>query len=139
LQTANSGNHFAVFTCHILTINNSLFDGAKMNNNHTVKNIRSLDNHQQVDLLSVTPNCSRLEDSSTSRKRAMIALSLVLTAAVGCVGLVIGSGAVEASSLPAFTVSNALAAKQDAGVAGIATISVALIFCAALAIVSKKP
>ena len=109
-----------------------------MNNNYTAKNIRSLDNQQQVDLLSATPSQSKLQDSKASRKRALIALSLVLTAAVGCVGLVIGSGAVEAASLPAFTVSNALAAKQDAGVAGIATISVALIFCAAVAIMSKK-
>jgi len=109
-----------------------------MNNKHSTKNIRSLDNQQQIDPLNVTPSYSKLQDSKASRRRALIALSLFLTVAVGCVGLIIGSSGVEAASLPAFTVSNALAAKQDAGVAGIATISVALIFCAALAIVSKK-
>jgi len=93
---------------------------------------------RQVKLVSATPNRSTLTQDKISRKRAMAALSFALMAAVGCIALVIGSSVVEASSLPAFTVSSALAAKQDAGIAGVATISLTLIAFAALALVFKK-
>ncbi len=74
----------------------------------------------------------------TIRKRALIALSFALTFALGCIVLVIGSGATEAAGLPTFTVANALTAKQDASIAGIATASLAFIAIGALAVFSGK-
>lgn len=79
-----------------------------------------------------------LKKGKEDRKRALIVLSCALTIAVGAIALVIGTSASEAANLPIFTAANALSAKQDAGVAGIATASLAIIAFGALALFSSK-
>jgi len=101
-------------------------------------NMKRPANNQQIDLVSASPSHSMMMKDKASRKLAMVALSCALTIAVGCIAVVIGTSAVEAGSLPTFTVANALSAKQDTGIAGIATASVALMAFAALALVSGK-
>ena len=74
-----------------------------------------------VDLVNTTPNPEKMNKRKSHRKFALATVSFALIAAVGCIALVIGSNTVEAANLPVFTAANALSAKQDAGVAGIAT------------------
>ena len=83
-------------------------------------------------------NPEKMNKRKSHRKFALATVSFALIAAVGCIALVIGSNTVEAANLPVFTAANALSAKQDAGVAGIATASVVFAAVAALAVFSAK-
>lgn len=91
-----------------------------------------------VDLVNTTPNPEKMSQRKSHRKFALATVSFALIAAVGCIALVIGSSTAEAAHLPVFTAANALSAKQDAGVAGIATASVVFAAVAALAVFSAK-
>jgi len=92
-----------------------------------------------VDLVNTTPNPEKMNKRKSHRKFALATVSFALIAAVGCIALVIDSSTAEAAaSLPVFTAANALSAKQDAGVAGIATASVVFAAVAALAVFSAK-
>jgi len=88
--------------------------------------------------LPATPTCAELKMGKASRKRTLAALSLALLLALGFIALIIGSSTSQAAAIPAFTPAHALAAKQDAGVAGMATISLAIIAFGALAVFSTR-
>ena len=91
-----------------------------------------------IHLVNTTPDPAQLQHSKANRKKALVAVSLVLTLAVGCIALIIGSSAAEAANMPTFTVANALSAKQDSSIAGVATVSIAVIAIGAVAIFSRK-
>lgn len=60
------------------------------------------------------------------RKTALLAVTLTLTLAVGCVLIVIASSTANATNLPVFTAANALAAKQSSGIGAMATAAIAI-------------
>ena len=94
---------------------------------------------QHIDLMSSSPGTGPFRKSKADRKRTLVAISCGLAVALGAIVIVIGSSSAEAATnLPTFTVANALAAKQDAGVAGVATASLAFIAVGALAFFSRK-
>jgi len=111
---------------------------AKMKNIPAHKTSAFLKNNRQINVVRAMPNPADLNSSRAGNKPVMLALTFALTIALGLVVMVIGTSIVEASSLPTFTVANALSAKQDNGIASVATVSVTLIAFAALALVSKK-
>ncbi len=92
----------------------------------------------QIDLINDSPNPVRMEKGKSDRKRALLAVSLFLTVAVGFIALIIGTSAAEAANVPAFSAAKALAAKQDASIAGVATASIAFIAFGAIALFSTK-
>jgi len=91
-----------------------------------------------IDLINATPTPDNMTKGKADRKLALIAMSFVLVAAVGTIALIIGSGTAQAANLPVFTAANALSAKQDAGVGGIAIASLAIAAFGALALFSGK-
>ena len=110
-----------------------------MDNSSANKPSTILANDVQIYADKSMSGCTGTKYGPASNKRTMLTLSFALTVALGMVVMIIGTSSAEASSLPTFTVANALSAKQDVGIAGVATASVALIAFAALALVSKKP
>ena len=88
--------------------------------------------------LPATPSCAELQVGKAYRKRTLAALSLALLLALCCIALIIGSSTSQAAVMPAFTPANALAAKQSAGVASMATASLAIIAFGALAVFSTR-
>ncbi len=92
----------------------------------------------EIDLIKTTP--PDMAKSKTVRKRALMAMSFVLVVGVVCVALIIGTGTstAQAGSLPAFSAASALAAKQNAGVGGIAVASIALVAIGMLALFYRK-
>lgn len=90
------------------------------------------------DLVSSAVSRAIMKAGQSGRKRTLATLSIALIVAVGCIFMVIGTSSAEASSLPMFTTANALAAKQDTGVAGVATASVIFAAIGALTLFSSK-
>lgn len=101
-------------------------------------NVTFANSTDQIELVNNTPDPANLQKGKADRKRALVVLSCALTIAVGCIALVIGTSAAEATNLPVFSAANALTAKQDANVAGIATASLTIIAFGALALFSSK-
>ena len=91
-----------------------------------------------VDIIKATPSHAQLKAGKNRRKQTLAIISFALIVALVCIALVIGTSASQAAGLPVFTAANALAAKQDAGIAGMATASLTIIAFAALAIFSTK-
>lgn len=86
----------------------------------------------------VTPLPSEPLKGKADRKLALLAISGLLIVAVSCIALIIGTGPAEAANIQVFTAANALSAKQDASIGGIATASIAFVAFGALVLFSAK-
>jgi hypothetical protein len=73
-----------------------------------------------------------------TQKFALLGISFSLLVALACVAMVIGTSAAQASSLPAFSVANAIAAKQSASVSGFAIGSLIVIVAGGIFALPRK-
>ena len=86
----------------------------------------------------VSPLPSKSNNGKADRKLALLTISGLLIVALSSVALVIGTGSAEAANIQVFTAANALTAKQDASIGGIAAASIAFVAFGALVLFSAK-
>lgn len=91
-----------------------------------------------VEVNSATPTKRQLRKETANRRFTLLALSISLVFALGCIALVIGTGSAHASELPAASVPNALAIKQQPELGWAAGGSIAIIALAAIAALTGK-
>lgn len=92
-----------------------------------------------IEVKSATPNTNQLRKDKSERRYALIALSICLTVALGCIALIIGAAEANAASMPTFTVANALTAKQDPQLGWAASGSLAAIAVGTIFALTRKP
>lgn len=91
-----------------------------------------------VEVNSATPTKRQLRKETANRRFTLLALSISLVFALGCIALIIGTGSAHAAELPAASVANALAVKQQPELGWAAGGSIAVIALGAIFALTGK-